>query len=168
MKTTPKLLAMAALLLSLAAGAQAQDMDAAKRADIEKLMQLTGAANLGLQMGEAAANQTLNSIRQAKPDVSPRVLEVVRGEVIGLMRERMQGPDGLMGRIIPVYGKYFSHQEIKELIAFYSTPTGAKIITAMPPLMNEAMQLGQQWGMALGPELQARIKAALEKEGLDK
>jgi hypothetical protein len=53
------------------------------------------------------------------------------------------------------------------LMRFYSSPLGQKTIQAMPLLMNESMQVGQQWGQALGPEIQTRIRARLKKEGFE-
>jgi hypothetical protein len=40
--------------------------------------------------------------------------------------------------VFPLYDKFYSEQEIKDLIAFYSTPTGQKVIDTMPELMAES------------------------------
>ena len=68
--------------------------------------------------------------------------------------------------LYPVYDKYFTHQEIKELMAFYETPSGKKAILVLPTVINEAMGIGQGWGQALGPEIERRVNAALTREGL--
>jgi hypothetical protein len=38
----------------------------------------------------------------------------------------------------PLYDKYFSEEELREMLAFYSTPVGRKNIEVMPSLMQEA------------------------------
>lgn len=154
-----------ALLLGLTGLARADELTAEKKADIDRLMQVTGAGNMGLQMGEMAAGQMLDLLRKTKPEIPERALEVVRAEVIGLMRERMQGPDGLAAQMLPLYAKYFTHEDVKAMLAFYATPTGAKAIQLMPAVMQEAMGVGQRWGQSLAPELQQRIAAALKREG---
>jgi uncharacterized protein len=42
-----------------------------------------------------------------------------------------------------VYDKYYTLEEINDLIAFYRTPTGQKSIKVMQPLMLETMQITQ-------------------------
>lgn len=154
-----------ALLLGLSGLSRADELTAEKKADIEKLMAVTGASKLGLQMGEMAAGQMLEMLRKSKPDIPDRALEVVRQEVINLMRERMEGPEGLQAQMLPVYSKYFTHADVKAMLDFYATPTGLKTVQLMPAVMQEAMGVGQRWGQALGPELQQRIAAALKREG---
>ena len=43
-----------------------------------------------------------------------------------------------------IYAEEFTEQELRELIAFYKTPAGAKAITKMPVLMAKGGQLGMQ------------------------
>ena len=38
----------------------------------------------------------------------------------------------------PLYNKYFSEEELREMLAFYSTPVGRKSIEVMPSLIQEA------------------------------
>lgn len=38
----------------------------------------------------------------------------------------------------PLYDKYFSEEELREMLAFYRTPVGRKSIEVMPSLMQEA------------------------------
>lgn len=72
---------------------------------------------------------------------------------------------------IPVYGKYFSDQEVKDLTKFYESPLGRKAVTAVPQIMTETQALGRQWGEKIGretmqevlaehPDLAAQLKAA--------
>ena len=64
-----------------------------------------------------------------------------------------------MKEIIPIYAKYFSEDDILQLIAFYETPLGQKMIEVMPQLTMDSMQ-------SKVPELQEQLKARLESEGL--
>lgn len=52
--------------------------------------------------------------------------------------------NALMDEIIfNVYDKYYSLEEINDLIVFYKTPTGQKSLKVMQPLIIETMQLTQ-------------------------
>lgn len=48
--------------------------------------------------------------------------------------------DEIMQAMAPVYQRHFTKGDIDSLVAFYSTPTGEKILREMPAIMTEAMQ----------------------------
>lgn len=50
--------------------------------------------------------------------------------------------DETIEKMIPIYAKYFTTAEAKQLTAFYKTPLGAKTLTAMPQVINDSLQAG--------------------------
>jgi hypothetical protein len=48
--------------------------------------------------------------------------------------------DEILDSMVPVYQKHFTKGDVNSLIAFYSTPTGQKILRDMPAIMQEAME----------------------------
>jgi len=48
--------------------------------------------------------------------------------------------DEIMQAMIPVYQKHLTKRNVDDLIAFYSSPTGQKMLKEMPGIMAEAMQ----------------------------
>jgi hypothetical protein len=48
--------------------------------------------------------------------------------------------DEMMEATIPAYQKHLTKGDIDNLVAFYSSPTGEKLIREMPVMMAEAMQ----------------------------
>jgi hypothetical protein len=157
-----------ALLILLIAcsppGFAAEELTAEKRADIEKLLEMTGALAIGQQMSSAVVQQMIGFLRKARPDIPERVLEVLPAEVDAVVNENLGAIKDLT---IPLYHKYFTRDEIKGLIQFYSTPLGQKTVQSLPQLMNESFEVGQQWGKSLGPAIQARVQARLKQEGFD-
>lgn len=125
-------------------------IDAGKRADILKMMQMTGAGNLGVQvMDQMFAAMSGNMTPEQK-----KTLEEIRKEV---------NPNELVELVLPVYDKYFTQDEIREIIKFYESPVGKKTIQNMPSLMREAMEVGQRWGMSLAERVQKRMDAKKKK-----
>ena len=47
---------------------------------------------------------------------------------------------------------------MEEMIKFYQTPVGQKYANSSPMIMQESMQIGQQWGMKLGQEFTKKLK----------
>jgi uncharacterized protein len=48
--------------------------------------------------------------------------------------------DEMMQATVPVYAKHLTKGDIDNLVWFYSTPTGAKLLQDMPAIMAESMQ----------------------------
>jgi hypothetical protein len=48
--------------------------------------------------------------------------------------------DELIDVMIPVYQKHFTKGDMDALVAFYSSPTGEKMVKEMPAIMSESMQ----------------------------
>jgi hypothetical protein len=156
--------ALLALLILFSAPSFADELTPQKRADIEQLLQMTGALAMGKQMSAMVVGQMTQMLRKARPDIPDRVIEILPEEVDGIITDNM---GNLKELVIPLYHKHFTADDIKGLMRFYASPLGQKTIQAMPLLMNESMQVGQQWGQALGPEIQTRIRARLKKEGFE-
>lgn len=43
--------------------------------------------------------------------------------------------------VYPLYDKFFTEKELADLVAFYKTETGQKVVTTMPKLVNESTKL---------------------------
>lgn len=151
-----------ALLLLIAGPASADELTASKRADIERLLQMTGALDIGKQMSAAVVNQMTKVVRQARPDIPSQVMAVMSDEINAVVSENV---GDFKEAVIPIYHNNFTAEEVKGMIDFYSTDLGKKTIRVMPSLLNESMQAGQQWGQSLGPIIDQRIRARLKKEG---
>ena len=61
-----------------------------------------------------------------------------------------------------IYAKYFTEEELTELLAFYKTDTGKKTLTAMPSLMREGGVVGMKLAKDHQEELIALLKEAEE------
>jgi hypothetical protein len=120
----------------------------AKVADIRKLVSMTGEGELGVQI----ISQMIDSYRTTMPDVPSKFWDNFMREV---------NSQELVELIVPIYDRHFTHQEIKELIAFYQSPLGVKLIQKMPAITQESFQAGQQWGQKLGE----RVMEKLQREG---
>ena len=113
------------------------------RSDIVKLLEMTGAEALGIQMGLAVTNQMIDSMMKQNPEIPPMAVVSIKDEISQVFAEEMPK---LMAEIVPIYAKNFTQDEIKGLIAFYSTPLGKKSIKAMPVVMNELYAGGASMG----------------------
>ena len=66
--------------------------------------------------------------------------------------QKMLKVERIMELIIPIYDKYFSEDELKQLIEFYQSPLGKKMVDIMPSLMQETMKSSVDYFQKLGTE----------------
>jgi hypothetical protein len=58
----------------------------------------------------------------------------------------------LQERLISIYDRYFTKDDLKAALAFYQTPSGQKMLSEMPALVRDSMAAGQEWGRKTGEE----------------
>jgi hypothetical protein len=61
---------------------------------------------------------------------------------------------------VHIYAKYFTEQELVDLVAFYTTPTGRKTIEVLDDLMRDGMKVGME---KFAPKLEEAMTAAMSE-----
>ena len=138
-------LLFALITLSSIALAQAEPSEEMEK-DVRKMLVVTGVGEMGVQV----VNQLLSSFKQSVPQVPEEFWTRFASKVDG---------DGLIELVIPIYAKHFTHDEIKELLAFYETPIGKKLISTQPAMLQESMAVGQTWGESLADQVMQELAA---------
>src|SRR5204862_243306 len=73
--------------------------------------------------------------------------------------------DELIGEAAKRYAQRFSETELKELVAFYKTPTGKKMQAQEPLVLDETFNFIQQWAPRVGEEVMNCFRAEMKKKG---
>jgi len=135
---------------------EAKEAREARYKDIKELLKVTGSADMGTQI----AYQIVMSLKQQYPEVTDAQWK----EYIGKMNT-----SELSEKVLPVYDKYFTNSEIKDIVKFYNSEIGKKMIKTMPMMMQESMAVGQEWGDSKAEALIKELSALKEaKEKADK
>ena len=113
--------------------------------DIRRLLDLTGSGKLGVQV----MGQMVTQFKTMLPKVPPKFWD-------DFMKQA--SPDELIDLIVPLYDKRLTHGEVKDVIKFYQTQAGKKLVSVLPELTAESMEVGKQWGMKLGMKVQQQLK----------
>jgi len=64
-----------------------------------------------------------------------------------------------------IYASNFSVGEIRDIAAFYRSPTGQKFLERQPVIAHESVVAGQRWAQTLSSELREAISDQLRKRG---
>ena len=144
----------------------AEELTAEKKQALKELMEITGAAKMGEMFGAVFVQQMTAVLKRSNPDVDPKAYTILEEEITKLMHEEFVEKEALQELIYPIYHKYLSLAETRELVQFYKTPIGMKAMSVMPQMAQEGIQAGRVWGQTLEPEIERRITARFEKEGI--
>jgi uncharacterized protein len=71
----------------------------------------------------------------------------------------------LLNEIAKFYASAFTEPELKEVLTFYRTPTGKKMIAIEPDLLADAFQGLKGWQEDFGEEVLARFRTEMKKRG---
>jgi uncharacterized protein len=136
------------------------------RTDILQLIDMTGGAHMGQLFGNAIAQQIINNLQASHPNISPKAFTIIKEETSGLLTDPGINKQ-LVEMLVPIYAKYYTDADVRQMIAFYKTPLGQKIIQNNPEIAHASMQDGEQWGKdVLAPELVKRIRTRFQQEGI--
>jgi hypothetical protein len=113
------------------------------------------------QSMRAGAEAAINANPKLTPEQKQQELAKMRAELpaaVSALQGVMNDPamiDEILAETVPLYARTFTADELKQIAAFYRTPIGTKMLSTMPKLTGEAMQIGQQIAMRrIGPVMQ--------------
>ena len=148
------LLAMVVILCASSASfAQQSSADSpATKEDIQRYLEVTHSREMMAKMIDAMVkpmHQMMHDQYEKDKDKLPADFEARTNKVLDDYMKNFPWDDVLQS-MIPVYQKHFTKDDIDHLVAFYSTPTGQKVLRELPAISGEAMQ-------AVMPVLRQRI-----------
>ena len=71
--------------------------------------------------------------------------------------------EAIMQDMIPVYQKHLTESDVNDLIAFYSSPVGQKILRELPTIISETMQVSSARLQPVMEEAANRLKQKMEQ-----
>ena len=149
--------------LSLLLPQVVEEQTESKKADIERLLQLTTAPVLTQMISEIAIRDLTESLKVAVPDLPETAQKAAVEETRAVVREFA---NDFLKDLYPSYDKLFTQSEIREMLVFYDTPLGKKMLNAAAVLDADGRAVAQKNVKALYPRITARVVERLEKEGV--
>jgi len=109
-------------------------------------------------------NKTIDQMMSMQTRVNPEGSAVI--DATRDFYEKYLNWNAQKGDIVKLYQETFTEDEIRQMTAFYQTPTGQKVIEMMPELSSKAMKITMERMAQHMKELREVISAAREKDGL--
>jgi len=130
------------LVFFLTGFAQPNDNAPATKEDVQRYLEVMHSHEMMQQMVDTMSKQMHQMLQQQflkDQDKLPPGFEDRMTKLVDDMFRNMPW-DEMMQAMIPAYQKHLTRGDVNHLVAFYSTPTGQKLVREMPSMMADAMQ----------------------------
>jgi uncharacterized protein len=176
MKNLARILSVAGVALGLAltvapAGAQ-QSPERPQGATLKPVTPAAMAAateilkmkNASSMYGSAVPNiveQTKNALLQSNLNYQKDL-----NEVAVVVAQKLAGREKEIGEgMAKIYGNEFTEQELKDLLTFYKSPLGLKLLATEPRAIQFSMDYMNQWAQMFAEVVNGEFRAEMRKRG---
>ena len=114
------------------------------------------------------ANAVPNIVQQTKDALLQSNLNYQKdlNEVAVVVAQKLAGREKEIGDgMASVYANEFSEQELKDLVTFYKTPLGQKLLTTEPRAIQFSMSYMNQWAQRFAETVNGEFRAEMRKRG---
>jgi hypothetical protein len=148
-------------LVAFTAGATAQQTPTAAVQTAKEIVSVTGATALFNPLIAGVVEQAKNLFLQQNPGLAKDLNEIatkMRADLAPRFTE-------LTDEVAKLYAAHFSEAELKQVLAFYKSPVGMKLIAEQPKVGEESLKFAQDWANKLSDQVTANMRDELKKRG---
>lgn len=164
MQVTYRAARAAAVVLAMALAspaAQAQQPSPAALLTAKEIVNVTGATALFNPLIAGVVEQAKNLFLQQNPSLGKDLNEVAAK----LRADLAPRFDELTNEVAKLYATHFTEAELKDLLAFYKTPVGKKLITEQGKVAEGSLKFAQTWANNLSDQVLAKMRDEMKKRG---
>jgi hypothetical protein len=165
MKNVLKFLPAATLALGLAFGAgpaaAQQKASPAALAAAKEILVMKSADKI-------YANAVPGTVEQVKGRLIAQNLNYQKdlNELAPVVAKQLTGREKEIGDgMAQAYAAQFTEQELKDLVAFYKSPLGQKLITSEPRAIEQGMAFTNSWAQTFAETVASAFRAEMKKRG---
>jgi hypothetical protein len=154
-------LAAAVALACLAGEVRAQTPTPGALAAAKELVVLKGAAAMFNPLVPGVIESAKNSFLPTNPQLATPLNQVA----LALRKEYETKSGEVVDEVAKVYAAHFTEQELKDIIAFYKTPAGKKLVADEPRVLEDGMKAAQNWATQFSDVVIERFRVEMKKKG---
>jgi uncharacterized protein len=160
-KSIARPIAVVTTLAALTPEVLAQQPSATAMTTAREIIKTTGATMLFNPLIPGVIEQAKNLFLQQNPSLNKDLNEIA----VKLRTDLAPRFDELVNEVAKLYATHFTEPELRDLLAFYKTPVGMKLITEQPKIGEEGLKFAQDWATNLSDQVIAKMRDELKKRG---
>jgi uncharacterized protein len=137
-----------------------------KKAKIEKLLETTSCLNAVAVFEKTILDQMQLSFKKMKAPVSDTVLKIMEKEIGTVISDEMKLKGGLVDQLVVIYDKNFSEKNIDDMLLFFGSETGKKVLATLPDILPESLDAGRAWGAKMSGDIAQKLMERMTKKGI--
>lgn len=110
-----------------------------------EIVEVRNTGRLAVQTLAVIIEQQKQKFTQVPDDIWTKIQSEIKAE-------------DLNRQVAPVFVKHFSFDELQEMLKFYKSPVGQKMIAKSTVLGEESAKVGREWGITVSQQILARLK----------
>jgi hypothetical protein len=138
-------------------------IDKEKREMIDEMMRYSDSEQLVSYMASMLTIQMLEVLTKHHGNLDQAVADIIQDEAKTLMYEEYIVNNTLNEIFYELYDENFSTEEMKEMLAFFSTKTGQHVLKTLPKIAAQSQALAKAHAKKVGPKIQMRIQKRLKE-----
>jgi hypothetical protein len=159
MKNAARWAALGLTLVIFSPSASAQQPSPGAMSSAKELISITGATTLFSPLIAGVVEQAKVLYLQQNPALSKDL-----NEIATQMRTDLQPRfSELTEEVSRLYATNFTEQELKDILAFYKTTAGKKLLATQPKIVDSSMKFAQEWANTLSDQVIAKMRDELKK-----
>ncbi|MFL6828516.1 MAG: DUF2059 domain-containing protein [Bradyrhizobium sp.] len=114
------------------------------------------------------ASAVPNIVQQTKDQLMQSNINYQKdlNEVAVVVAQKLAGREKEIGEgMATVYANEFTEQELKDLVAFYKSPLGKKLLASEPRAIQFSMSYMKQWAQVFSETVNGEFRAEMRKRG---
>ncbi len=154
-------LATVVLAISAPAAFAQQKAPPGALAEAKQLIAVTSATSLFNPLVAGVIEQAKVLYLQQNPQLANDL-----NEIAAKMRTELQPRlHEVNDEVATLYATSFTENELKDMVAFYKSPAGQKMLKVQPDVIDRSMKFAQNWANKLSDEVVAKMRVELKKKG---
>ena len=129
----------------------------------KQIVEIKGAKDLYQPLVRGVIEKVKNQFMQTNFMYAKDLNEIAAN----LEREYSPRVNELVDTSARIYASYFTEAELKEILTFYQSPVGRKLIAEEPKALEQSMADAGDWGDKLSDEVIAKMRQEMKKRGHD-
>jgi len=128
-----------------------------------ELLVLKGGNEMFSGMVTGVIDRTRDTFIPTNPSLSRPLNEVATS----LRNELDPKKNELFNEVSRAYARHFTETELKEMLAFYKTALGRKVLSTESYAVEDGFKRAQEWTATFSDQVMSRFRAEMKKKGYD-
>jgi uncharacterized protein len=111
--------------------------------------------------------QMMDQLRNAFAQTRPEIMDELTKTMLALRPEFESQREEVLQAAAKVYATYLTEAELKDISAFFKSPSGARYVNTQPPLLDQLYTELQSWNRKTSDQMLARVRAEMKKKNIE-